>query len=339
MLDKPDLQNERIISSLQDKYGLYVVELAFLPLGADRYTAVYRAVSEDGAPYLVKLRRAAFDEIGVMLPRFLSDQGIVHVIAPLPTKEGRLWANLGAFKLVLYPFIEGHNGYQASLSDRHWIDLGKALKSLHTVRVPPELRSHIQREIYSPQWPEVLKAFLEPLDDGALSDPIALDLAAFLKARRDEILDLIGNTERLALALQPRSAEFVLCHSDIHAGNVLIDPTGSLYIVDWDNPTLAPKERDLMFIGGGHWGNGRTAQEEEALFFRGYGPAEVDPIALAYYRYERIVEDMAIFCERIFQMNEGHEDREQSLRYLKSNFLPNSTIELAYGSDKMLKDG
>jgi spectinomycin phosphotransferase len=81
--------------------------------------------------------------------------------------------------------------------------------------------------------------------------------------------------------------EYVLCHSDIHAGNILMEATGALYIVDWDNPILAPKERDLMSIGGGQFGNVHTAQEE-ALFYRGYGQTQIDPVALAYYRYERL---------------------------------------------------
>ena len=83
-----------------------------------------------------------------------------------------------------------------------------------------------------------------------------------------------------------------MCHSDIHAGNILIDANGALYIVDWDNPVLAPKERDLMFIGGGQEFAGHTAQEEETLFYRGYGQTQIDPIALAYYRYERIIQDI-----------------------------------------------
>lgn len=32
-------------------------------------------------------------------------------------------------------------------------------------------------------------------------------------------------------------------------GNVLISKNGSIYIVDWDQPVMAPKELDLMFIG------------------------------------------------------------------------------------------
>ena len=88
MLEKPDLQDERIAACLQDAYGLRVVQVTFLPLGADPNTAVYRAVADDGTPYFVKLRRGDFDEIAVTLPKFLSDQGIAQIIAPL-TRPGR----------------------------------------------------------------------------------------------------------------------------------------------------------------------------------------------------------------------------------------------------------
>ena len=101
---------------------------------------------------------------------------------------------------------------------------------------------------------------------------------------------------------------------------------GALYIVDWDEPILAPKERDLMFIGGAQGFQGVTAEEEERLFYQGYGPAQVDPAALAYYRYERIIQDIAAFCEQLLLTSEGGEDREQSYGYLASNFLPGNTI-------------
>lgn len=339
MLEKPDLQEEKIIACLRDEYGLYAIQVTFLPLGADRNTAVYRVVADDETLYFVKLRRGVFDETSVALPKSLSDQGIVQIITPLVTKTGQLWASLDAFKLILYPFVEGHNGYEVDLSDRHWGEFGTALKNIHSAVVPPMLMRRIQQETYSPQWRGIVKSFLERVEDDAFDDPIAVRLAAFLKARRDEILDLVGRAERLAQALEARSLEFILCHSDIHAGNILIDANDAFYIVDWDDPILAPKERDLMFIGGGQGFAGHTAQEEETLFYRGYGQTQIDPIALAYYRYERIIQDIAVFCEQIFLTNEGGEDREQSLQYLTSNFLPNSTVEIAYKSDKTLREG
>ena len=338
MLEKPDLQDGKIIACLQDEYGLLAVQVTFLPLGADRDTAVYRAVADDETAYFVKLRRGVFDETSVALPKCLSNQGIVQIIAPLATKTGQLWANLDAFKLILYPFVEGHDGYEVDLSDRQWVDFGTALKRIHTAVVPPALIRRIQQESYSPHWREIVKMFLEHVENDAFDDPVAAILSAFLKARRDQILDLVGRAERLARALQSRPLEFILCHSDVHAGNILIDANGAFYIVDWDNPILAPKERDLMFVGGGLMGARHTPQEEETLFYRGYGQTQIDPTALAYYRYERIIQDIAVFCERIFLTREGDEDREQSLQYLASSFVPNGVLEIAYESDRTLEE-
>src|SRR4051794_27073882 len=105
MLEKPDLQDEKIITCLRTEYGLLVVQVTFLPLGADRNAAVYRAVAADETPYFVKLKRGVFDETSVALPKFLSDQGIVQIIAPLVTKTGQLWTSLDAFTVLLYPFV------------------------------------------------------------------------------------------------------------------------------------------------------------------------------------------------------------------------------------------
>jgi spectinomycin phosphotransferase len=337
MLEKPDFSDENIVAGLRDDYGLLVVQITFLPPGADTNTAVYRAVAADGTPYFVKLRRGNFDELSVKLPKFLSDQNIRHIIPPTTTKAGQLYAPLGDFKLILYPFVEGRDGYVVKLSERHWRELGATLKRLHTTVMPPALKRHIQQETYTPQWRATVRTFLERIESETYADPIASELAAFLQARRDELLALVARTERLALMLQAQPPQLVLCHSDIHAGNILIEVNESLYIVDWDNPILAPKERDLMFIGGGQGFVGRTAREEEALFYQGYGQAQIDSIALSYYRYERIIQDIALFCEQIFLTTDGGADRAPALRYLQSNFLPNGTLAIAYQSDQTLR--
>ena len=76
MLDKPDFPNEKVIACLQADYGLRIVHVAFLPLGNDLSTAVYRAVAEDETSYFCKLKRGAFDDTSVALPKLLSEAGI-----------------------------------------------------------------------------------------------------------------------------------------------------------------------------------------------------------------------------------------------------------------------
>jgi spectinomycin phosphotransferase len=334
MLEKPDLPEEKIIRCLRDAYGMRAAQVTFLPLGADRSTAVYRAVAQHGTPYFVKLRRGIFEETSVALPKYLSDLGIGHIIPPLATQTGKLAASVDGYKLILYPWVDGRDGYQVSLSDQHWRALGAALKRIHTTVVPAALATDIQRESYSHEWREIVKTFVARVERESFDEPVAAELALFLKSKHREVLDLVERADRLARTLAARSPEFVLCHHDIHAGNVLIAADGALYIVDWDDPIFAPKERDLICAGSGLFAWRTPHEEEETLFYEGYGRTEVDPVALAYYRYERIVEDIAFFSEQIFLANEGGKDREQALRYLKSNFLPNNTIEIAYESDR-----
>lgn len=90
-----------------------------------------------------------------------------------------------------------------------------------------------------------------------------------------------------------------------------------------------------MFIGGGIDNFWKT-EREEAVFYEGYGKTEINRYALAYYRDERIVEDLAVVSEQLLQSNEGGADREQSYGWFLSNFEPGNTIEIAKNTDRLL---
>ncbi|MGI5917906.1 MAG: phosphotransferase [Anaerolineae bacterium] len=336
MLERPDdISDERISDCLRAEYGLSVEELTFLPLGADFNTAVFRAVAQADTPYFVKLRRGNFREITVTLPKYLSDQGVAEIIPPLTARAGKLCADLDPFTLILYPFIEGRDGYEVALSPAQWATFGSALKRLHIVALPPALAAQLPRESYSPRWRESLMRSLDLVEGEVWTEPVAAETATFMRAHRDEALDLIARAERYAGELQAHPRPSVVCHADTHAANLLIDGDGRLYIIDWDDPIWAPKERDLMFIGGVQGFTGTTPEEEERLFYRGYGPTQIDPVALAYYRYARIIEDLAIYCEQLLLTDEGGADRPQSLRYLMMNFDSGGTIDMARRAEGM----
>ncbi len=336
MLAKPDVSDETLLACLRDHFGVHATEIAFLPIGNDVDTAVYRVAADDAAPYFLKLRSwrrsGRFDATTVVIPRFLYDQGITEIIAPIPTREWKPWTRLDTFAVILFPFIAGTNGFVAPLSERQWIEFGTALRKVHTVGVPPTLRAQIPYETYAPLWRDRIRALQVRVEETAFTDPIAVELAAFLCAKHDDISHLIARADTLGDTLRARPPAHVLCHADIHAANLLIGTDGALYIVDWDTLILAPKERDLMFIGGGVGGAWNTAQEE-ALFYRGYGQTEIDRVALAYYRFERIVEDIVEFCERLLVTDEGGEDRAVGLGKFVRQFGPNQVIEIAYGTD------
>ena len=308
-------------------------QVSFLPLGADVNAAVYRLQAMDGKTYFAKLKRGNFSEIAVTLPRFLRDQGIEQIIAPLRAQTGQLWHSLPDYRLILYPFVVGRNGFEVVLAAHQWAIFGVALKRVHTVRLPVELEMALPREGYSNLFRERVRVFLAQAKVGLFADPVALAVTELLRAQETVIRDLIQRAEGLAASLQAQSPEYVLCHSDVHAGNILVAEDEALYIVDWDEPILAPKERDLMFIGGAQGFKGVTAQEEERLFYQGYGSTQVNQAALVYYRFERIIQDIAAYCEQLLLTTDGGDDRQQSFGYLASNFLPGGTVEMAYRAE------
>lgn len=330
MLDKPDIPEGPLAGNVSDAFGLRLERLEFLPLGADLNTAVYRGLGADGARYFVKLRFGDFDPMSVALPKYLSERGVGEIIAPLATRAGKLWADLGAFRVIVYPFVEGDNAYARPLSDAQWVAFGAALRRIHAVTLPEALVQRLQMEHYDPQWRARVRASLRRAEAETFEEPVAAQLAAVVRDKRGAILDLVARTEALAARLQARPSVRVLCHADLHAGNLLIGADGGLHIVDWDAPILAPKERDLMYAGGGQFGNVRGPAEEEALFYAGYGQVEIDLDALAYYRYERIVQDIAVECDQVLMTDAGGDDRPQALRWLLSNFAPGGALEIAH---------
>lgn len=163
-------------------------------------------------------------------------------------------------------------------------------------------------------------------------EPVAAKLAIFLQAQHHEVLSLVDRAEHWAQQLRSQVVDFVICHADMHAGNILIGVDGAFYLVDWDTLILAPKERDLMFVGGGQFINKRSPEQEERLFYAGYG--QTAAIRLAYY--ERIVQDMAEYCQQLLATSAGGADREAGYRQLTRQFLPNGVIEMAKRTQQFL---
>jgi spectinomycin phosphotransferase len=336
MLIKPNLKDEEIIACLQNAYGLTVEKITFLPLGADFNTAVYLITTSNQTDYFLKLRSGEFLEASVSVPKYLVDLGIKQVIPPLATKTGQLWTNLVSFKAILYPYVEGRNGVEAELSEDQWVQFGTAIKKLHSTDIPVSITKDVPRETFSSKWRETVKAFLVRIESEVFEEPVAVKMALFLKSKSSEILKLVECAEELAFAIQKQPLDYVLCHADMHGWNLMVDKEDALYIVDWDTLIFAPIERDLMFIGAGIWDSSLTAAEEESLFYQGYGLTKINQDAIAYYRFERIIQDIGEYCEYIFLSDEGGDDRMQVLEHIQPNFLPNGTIERAHQAVQIL---
>jgi spectinomycin phosphotransferase len=328
LLSNPDI-SPAIIRNVLGQFGLSDAHAVFHPSG-DANSAVYHVIA-NGARYLLKMRCGDFDEIAVTVPAFLRASGIDRVMATIPASGGRPWIRLHGFDWMLYPFFDGRSGFEQPLSENHWTALGETLRQIHDAVLPDEIANRVPRISYHPRYRSIVRALDRDVDRRRFEDPIAADLAAFWKQHRSDIRSALDRAEQLASTMQQREWRRVLCHSDLHAGNVLVGADRALAVIDWDSPVIAPKERDLMFVGGGIGGAWNLLQESE-WFFRGYGSAEVDLAAIAFFRYERILVDVAEYGERIFGSIGDDDARRESVRRLKEAFLPDDVIDIAHRS-------
>lgn len=332
MTKKRSLPRQSIIDCLNTHYGIAVASLASLPIGADMNASVYKAETRDGPSYFVKLKRGHHYDLSAAILALLQAAGIQQIIPPIQTIDGKLTQRVDDFTLIAYPFVDGQNGFSRDLTDDQWVVLGKVLRQIHELNVPPSIKDRIRRETYSPKWREAVRSLEAPINRNLTGDEIALKIQAFMKEHRAVIHRLVDRAESLSKMIQEPSPEFVLCHSDIHGGNVLIEGNGALYIVDWDDPIMAPKERDLMFIGGGVanvWNHPR----EEEFFYKGYGKTEINRRILAYYRHERIVEDIAVYGEALLLTTAEGEDRLEMYKQFMDMFEPGGVVDIAFKTD------
>lgn len=323
------LAHKQVIDYLKVYYGINVNELMLLPLGADINASIYKAKTWDQS-YFVKLIYGHEHEAGLAVLALLQQAKVSLIIPPVLTIQGQLLQRINNATLMVQPFIDGQNCFSHILTDDQWIALGKCLKSIHALDVPPSIQVQLRKETFSPQWRTQIKSFYHLLegDSGVdIVDEISKNLLNFMKIHAHEIRRLVNRAEELAKECQVDSSSFVLCHADLHGGNVIVDHNNAVYIVDWDNPILAPIERDLMFIGGGV-GNVWNKQNEVELFYQGYGEVNLDLNLLAYYRHERIVEDIAIYIQQILYSCD--KNRLELYKHFIHMFDPRGVVEIAF---------
>lgn len=336
MIEKQPFSGERIIGCLATEYGIKVDTLAFLSLGADINASIYKAHANDQSCYFIKLKHGYNHDRIITVLSLLQNAGIENIILPVKTIRGQLTQHMDGFTLIVYPFVEGQDGFSRKLMEDQWVTLGKVLRKVHEIDVPPSVQGQIRRETYSSKWRDIVRSLYTHMEvEKPSGGEISLKFKSFMTGNAATIHRLLERAEQLEQKLRGQPSAFVLCHSDIHGGNVLVDKGGIIYIVDWDDPIMAPKERDLMFIGGGV-ANVWNDPHEEKAFYKGYGKTKINRTILAYYRYARIVEDIADFSQQLLLTTGDKQGRIEAYKHFIDQFEPQGVVEIAFKTDEGL---
>jgi spectinomycin phosphotransferase len=332
MRESPNISEEQLRSCLQGQYNLYPVTLEFLPRGRDFNAGVYRVVSQQDAVYLLKVKSGPFYEPSCLVPRYLNKQGVTSVVAPIPTVCHELWTKLADWTAIVYPFIDGITTI-TGMTDAQWQETGAIFKQIHQALLSPAGFGAIRREAFDPtgyaQW--VCDFETRQFDSQPIVSEAARALHTSWMAHQRTIHQVLTSLETLAKSVRLRTLTYVICHADLHAVNLIRDHAGHVFVIDWDDVMLAPPERDFIFV----------REPQATAFWDGYGHCEVDWVALTYFRFERVIQDIIENARNAFLRDDLAEETRAycALSFLESFTEAGSNLSAAYASATHLPEG
>ena len=298
MLEDPGLDRRELARALKTGYGIEATGWVFVP-SYDLRSASYEVALADGRAFL-KVHVGTVPDAPLEVTRALLDAGVTNVLAPIRTLTSALWHPMGeggGRSVVLSPFVAGRSAMVAGMTSDQWRTFGATMRAVHDSSLEIRFADRLPAETFTLPSGGLVRSVLAQRP--SVDSPAAARLRSVLDERAGEIGRMLDRAEELGTRLRHRPFAIVLCHADIHAANILVADDGRIFLVDWDGPMLAPRERDLLFVIGS-----RIARDvephEEAWFFEGYGQVDVDPVAIIYYRYERILEDIGETGRSVF---------------------------------------
>ena len=195
----------------------------------------------------------------------LCDHGIDFISRIIKAKGGRLYTEFDDAILGVFDWIDG----ELTETDETKIPEYRMLAKVYTV---PTDGVCIPREDFSGRFTDIFFERWKSLDD--------TPLLALLKKNREKIEHRAKRLKHFANLCRNGETSFFITHGD--AGGNLIVNNGSYFLVDWDNPLLAPPERDAWVMCSRDW-----AREafQTALHDNGISHT-LSPERLAFYGYD-----------------------------------------------------
>lgn len=319
MSAEPPLDHAALLRVLGSAYGLELDTVTFLPGGT---APAYRVEGAEGRVFVKVLPGTAYGAevrerilAEVPLLRALRRLGILpRVPRPVPTRSGANLSHLEDSSLVVHEWIEGTNlGAEwtgaldelAPLLGRLHAATGAITGAVPRLPVPPE--------DFGLPFEEGLRRHLELLRGGLPGTRPGVRALRDLLLPYEPVLErLLAQARAFQAAARARSGPFAVCHTDAHGGNVMRDPGGNLWIIDWETARLAPPEHDLWML------HARLPEILPAYEAAAGRSADLDPDVLGFYFCRRALEDVTM----ILHQNTRPEQDEANLTVLERFILP-----------------
>ncbi len=280
------------------RFGVSTVQQP-IPLRGGYVAYVHRIVSIDGAVYFSKTYDALRPVTAMIMPtlecistatQWLADQpGLQQrLVAPYTSMHGQVLVRDERFTTLLFAYVEGVTPRETPLTDSQLAHLVDTVARIHSIDVDTAALAAVPRERFAPVW---IDDIVPAIGRIALSSHVLYPL---LCERIESLSAAFYDFRALACILAEIDHPMVLCHTDIHGYNVVINTDDVPVLIDWEGMMIAPAEHDLMFwIADERW-------QQISERYRLHHPLhEIDAQRLRYYQGRRLFEDLIQDIQRI----------------------------------------
>lgn len=326
--DTSGISRADLAKHLEQTYGFPIAFLSFTPKGEEAYS--YVATDPLGEPFFVRLQPNAgagdLEGIYAKVAALRGDGGIPALLAPQRTTTDRFTSRFESFTVALFPFVAGTTAYETVISEAHWRQMAEIMAVLHTAHVPMTARETFANPFAGP----IHKALQRAASAAPPTSTYQRQTIALLREHRSDVLDTLRCLQGLGQSAHRLAPPFVPTHGDPNLANFLLGDDGALYLTDWGELALGPRERDLTSFTG----------ERFASFLRRYlevsGRVRLHRTLFAFYFYRWVAQEIADYTARLL-FGSGDSDEEAHAWEELQPYLPAQRAEIESGVNAIMQ--
>ncbi len=246
MLSEPSINSNEIRTKIEEIYGKSVINLTSVREGETSWG--YKVETQNNEIFFFKIY-ASLEDYKLrfdLIFKLFNNCGIRNITHPIKTHKGEYVIHLDKYPVALFNFISGFNASEKPLNEKERFRLGELIGRIHKAKDTLDFQL-MEDFIYGNT-----KRLLETLENASLyihdESQYRRKVALLLIENKEKLLNHLHILEEQGYKLRSQQLDFVICHGEPHQWNTMVNEQGEIFLVDWDDSLLAPKEKDLIFI-------------------------------------------------------------------------------------------
>lgn len=227
------------------------------------------------------------------------------IVDPIKTMKGKYKYENANYAFLLFRYIDGDNITEKTFLGEQVIQLADILSILHSYGDNLPLETEYIREAFDIEFCSSLQKIMQE------KDFLKVELHVLISRYSNILGNAIDKLKRLSAELKKSQLEYVLCHTDVHEGNILETKDG-IALIDWENLKLAPAEADFFSLVEKPW-----FEQFLDRYKKTHAGYEINSLSMQFYQLRRKLEDIWEFVEQLQFDTINGDDRRLISDYLR----------------------